>query len=320
MANIFREPLYVRVEPRQVSHTSVLPNLVVNVAAPLLVLPFRNEALQVAERKRHSHVLDFPNLVVRASFPTLTSPFFVARFDSDLRPKQLGYQTIPNLLINNGVVPDKIASGQCEANPAPSGRQQFNLPDTSAGSPNILIRPNVVIPDYLLLLSTQAFGPLHNKRNINSIDFQEFPLASRTFVPIGTSQTAEFTSPKLQYFYPDTSQSSPHVLLTTVVIKPFNQNTWFLPSDRRHSFEPHYQPTLARVNVIPPPTAFAYHNTNLYGVDLLVSGGTVSLVEFSRDGATWYNVGTVAGMFFLSPGDWLRAAFSVAPTITGIPR
>lgn len=48
---------------------------------------------------------------------------------------------------------------------------------------------------------------------------------------------------------------------------------------------------------------------------VVVSGGTVTLVEFSRDGATFYGTGLVAGMFVLETGDILRVTYAVAPTV-----
>jgi len=53
---------------------------------------------------------------------------------------------------------------------------------------------------------------------------------------------------------------------------------------------------------------------------LIVSGGTVSAVAFSRDGgSTYYTVGTVAGMFTVSASDLLKITYTVAPTVTFVP-
>jgi hypothetical protein len=51
----------------------------------------------------------------------------------------------------------------------------------------------------------------------------------------------------------------------------------------------------------------------------IVSGGTVSLIQFSRDGVTFYNVGQTSGMFTLSAADRLKITYSVAPTVTFVP-
>lgn len=77
---------------------------------------------------------------------------------------------------------------------------------------------------------------------------------------------------------------------------------------------------------VPPSTItvtgspFSYQNTTTFPADTIVFGGTVSKVEFSRDGTTWYDVGVIAGMFGLSPSDRLRVTYTVAPTMTLIPR
>jgi hypothetical protein len=64
---------------------------------------------------------------------------------------------------------------------------------------------------------------------------------------------------------------------------------------------------------------FTYQNATGYAADVIISGGTVSLVEFGRSGA-FTNVGTVAGMFGLSPFDSIRVTYTVAPTMTLVTR
>ena len=51
---------------------------------------------------------------------------------------------------------------------------------------------------------------------------------------------------------------------------------------------------------------------------LIVVGGTVSLVEWSRDGLTYYTVGIGAGAYMVAQGDYLRVTYSAAPTLTQI--
>lgn len=65
---------------------------------------------------------------------------------------------------------------------------------------------------------------------------------------------------------------------------------------------------------------FTYHNTATQNVSVIVQGGTVSKVEFSRDNSTFYDCGVVAGMLYLSPGDYLKVTYTGAPTMTLIPR
>ena len=53
---------------------------------------------------------------------------------------------------------------------------------------------------------------------------------------------------------------------------------------------------------------------------VIVSGGTVSLVEFSRDAVTFYASGMIAGMFTLSMSDYLRVTYTLIPIMTFVPR
>jgi hypothetical protein len=53
---------------------------------------------------------------------------------------------------------------------------------------------------------------------------------------------------------------------------------------------------------------------------LIVKGGTVTLIEFSRDGGTtYYDVGVIAGMFPVNAADLVRITYAVAPTVTFVP-
>lgn len=52
----------------------------------------------------------------------------------------------------------------------------------------------------------------------------------------------------------------------------------------------------------------------------IVQGGSVSLVQFSRDGMTNYTTGQTSGCFPLSQGDELLVTYSIAPTITWVPQ
>lgn len=52
---------------------------------------------------------------------------------------------------------------------------------------------------------------------------------------------------------------------------------------------------------------------------LIVSGGTVSLVQFSRDGVNFYSYGVVAGPMPLNGADLIRITYTVPPTLTFVP-
>jgi len=75
--------------------------------------------------------------------------------------------------------------------------------------------------------------------------------------------------------------------------------------------------TVAAVAVGASP--FTYTNASDFDADVLLSGGTVSALEFTRDGLTFYPV-NAGEMIRLNPGDAVRVAYTVAPTITLIPR
>lgn len=73
-------------------------------------------------------------------------------------------------------------------------------------------------------------------------------------------------------------------------------------------------------NITVGASPFTYQNTTAYPADVIVSGGTVTLSEFTRDNATFYDTGSYYGMFTLSPNDRLRVTYTAAPTMTFVPR
>jgi len=79
-----------------------------------------------------------------------------------------------------------------------------------------------------------------------------------------------------------------------------------------------YNPqAIASVSVGTSP--YAYHNTDHYPEDVIVSGGTVSDISWSRDGSAYYATGVTAGKFRLEPSEYLKVTYSVAPTMTKCP-
>lgn len=52
---------------------------------------------------------------------------------------------------------------------------------------------------------------------------------------------------------------------------------------------------------------------------MIVSGGTVSAIAFSRDGTSFYTTGLTAGMFPLNASDQLKVTYTVVPTMTFVP-
>lgn len=74
------------------------------------------------------------------------------------------------------------------------------------------------------------------------------------------------------------------------------------------------------VTITPTGSPFVVENPTGNEVSIVVAGGTVSAIEFIRPGFGFINVGTLAGMFNLSPGDQLQVTYSVAPSIRRISR
>jgi len=65
---------------------------------------------------------------------------------------------------------------------------------------------------------------------------------------------------------------------------------------------------------------YTYTNNTVNDQSEIVQGGTVSKIEFSRNGGSFIDIGVTAGMFALSPLDSLRVTYAVAPTITVVVR
>ena len=71
-------------------------------------------------------------------------------------------------------------------------------------------------------------------------------------------------------------------------------------------------------NVIPGTSPWTY-TTQQKGF-VIVTGGTVSLIQFSRGTGTNYATGQTSGLFPLSAGDSLVINYTVAPTVTFVPQ
>lgn len=78
------------------------------------------------------------------------------------------------------------------------------------------------------------------------------------------------------------------------------------------------------VNQTPPgtvtPTASPFIFTTPAQGTLLVSGGPVTLIEYSKDGTTWYPMGVTNGPLHLVPNDRVRITYSNAPAVTFFPQ
>lgn len=65
---------------------------------------------------------------------------------------------------------------------------------------------------------------------------------------------------------------------------------------------------------------FAWTNTESVPVQLMISGGTVTVIEYAPySGATFMTLGLLGGAFRLNPGDQARVTYILAPTMKYTP-
>lgn len=61
---------------------------------------------------------------------------------------------------------------------------------------------------------------------------------------------------------------------------------------------------------------FTYTNTSSRAQLVNVMGGTVTIIEYARNGFSFDVLGLLSGQYTLMPGDKLRVSYLVAPTMT----
>lgn len=71
-------------------------------------------------------------------------------------------------------------------------------------------------------------------------------------------------------------------------------------------------------SVITPGASPYIYSAQVKG-SVIVSGGTISLIEFSRNGVTFYATGQMSGMFTLNAQDRLRVTYTVVPGMIFVP-
>lgn len=74
-------------------------------------------------------------------------------------------------------------------------------------------------------------------------------------------------------------------------------------------------PSSQELTLTPTGSPFTYQATQ--GGFLVVSGGTISSIVFTRVGS--YTLGTVAGAFPMAAGDQITVSYSMVPTIVFAP-
>lgn len=70
--------------------------------------------------------------------------------------------------------------------------------------------------------------------------------------------------------------------------------------------------------VTPNGSPYVFKAQNFRG-SLMISGGTVSSVQYSQDGINYIPTGQTAGCFPMAGGDFVKITYSVAPTMNYVP-
>ncbi len=67
-------------------------------------------------------------------------------------------------------------------------------------------------------------------------------------------------------------------------------------------------------DITPTVSPMTIQNTSIFTQDVLISGGTVTTIAYSRNGSDFYTVGLTSGVVQLSPGDYCKVTYAVSPT------
>lgn len=71
--------------------------------------------------------------------------------------------------------------------------------------------------------------------------------------------------------------------------------------------------------ITPTGSPFVYQNSGIWPENVIVTGGTVTAIAFSRDGVSYMPTGILGGTLMLGPKDYIKVTYLVAPTMTGCP-
>lgn len=75
--------------------------------------------------------------------------------------------------------------------------------------------------------------------------------------------------------------------------------------------------TEAAQTITPGASPYTWTNALGYPVSVMVSGGTVTLIDMIVAGATW-PVGLLAGVYAVRAGDGIRVSYTLAPAMRSI--
>lgn len=70
-----------------------------------------------------------------------------------------------------------------------------------------------------------------------------------------------------------------------------------------------------RVVISVGPSPFILQNPWDVPAEVIISGGVVTLIEFSRDGVQIDPIGILGGQFRLNPGDYIRVTYTLTPPL-----
>lgn len=72
----------------------------------------------------------------------------------------------------------------------------------------------------------------------------------------------------------------------------------------------------APTTLTPGGSPYTYQNTTAGGQMLLITGGVVTTISYSRDGTNFTLIGLLAGQVTVLKGDYVRIVYVTVPTIT----
>lgn len=64
---------------------------------------------------------------------------------------------------------------------------------------------------------------------------------------------------------------------------------------------------------------FTFTNTENVPINVMVSGGTVTTISLSADGASFTALGLLGGQYHLNPGQALQVVYILAPAMVYLP-
>lgn len=73
------------------------------------------------------------------------------------------------------------------------------------------------------------------------------------------------------------------------------------------------------LSITPGSSPYTWVNPEAVAVNVFVTAGTVSLIEFSNDNVGFVSIGLLGGWMRLNPGQSIKVTYLVAPTMKYTP-